>query len=452
MQNKHIVGLTLVIVLVISGVGLLNVSAQGDETAWLGVGVEDTNAGVVVREVVPDSPADDAGIEPGDVIRTVGRTRIRDAEHFVDLIQSFEPGDEVVIVVVRDGERLTKEVVLGERPDDLEPPGVIIEIQPPMMHGEMVLLGMTLLMTPEGIVVEAIDDDSPLADVGFEPGDVIVEIDGEPIAEMVPRAMLMLLDGGEVTFTVLRDDEEIEIVVDFDDLPQPQFDYQHGPVIVHPPQMDMLEIRQPLQLGVRFKTLTPEIAADEGLAVDEGALLVEVYGGTPAADAGLEAGDVITAVDDDLVDEEHTLADRLYAYEHGDEVALTVMRGDDELTLTATLGPNPRDMHIRTPMPVQPFAPGMQGRGHFFIGPGMMVPFGNADEWMDRYPRLGEWLQMLPFHYDGEFHFRFDFDGPGGIHGETHAVPGVVPDADAGAVDDGAIEIEIVPDGDGGDA
>ncbi len=486
MQRKHVMGVALIVALMISSVGLLSVNAQEDETAWLGVGIDDTDAGVLVVEVAPFSPADEAGIERGDVIEAVGRTRITSAEQLVDLIQSFDPGDEILIVVVRDGEELEKAVVLGERPDDLVPPGVIIEVDPPM-HGEMVLMGMVLLMSDDGIMVEAIDEDSPLADAGFEPGDLIIAINGEPVEELMPYMMLDLLAGEEVIFTVLRDDDEIEIAVDIAGLDHPEFGYHHAPY-----EMGIVDVRQPLQLGVRFMTLTPEIVDEEELPIDEGALLIEVYEDTPAADAGLEAGDIIAAVDGDMVDEEHTLPDRLYAYEQDDEVTLTVVRDNAELTLTVTLGPNPRDMRMGAPMPMlpgMPFAPGMQGEGPFFVGPGMfyfipmpedgrfefgpgmMMPFGGEHdfgfgfepghegrfrdhmdggggmffgmpgEWFELHPFMGEfmgeWFEMMPFHEDGEFHFHF-------------GAPDDMPDAGGDMMEDGAME--IVPEADGASA
>ncbi len=69
----------------------------------------------------------------------------------------------------------------------------------------------------------------------------------------------------------------------------------------------------------------------------DGALLALVPSYSPAAEAGLKAGDVITAVNGEPVDAGHTLADRVAAYQEGDTLALTVLRDGEALTLEVTL-------------------------------------------------------------------------------------------------------------------
>lgn len=69
----------------------------------------------------------------------------------------------------------------------------------------------------------------------------------------------------------------------------------------------------------------------------DGALLALVPSYSPAAAAGLKAGDVITAVNGQPVDAEHALADRVAAYQEGDTLALTVLRDGEMLTLEVTL-------------------------------------------------------------------------------------------------------------------
>ena len=103
--------------------------------------------------------------------------------------------------------------------------------------------------------------------------------------------------------------------------------------------MPMMPAARPSQLGVSFQTIDADLAAEKDLLVTEGALIIEVYEDTPAAQAGLQAGDIIVAVDGDAVDARRTLPERLYAYDEGDVVTLTVRRGDEELAIEVTLGP-----------------------------------------------------------------------------------------------------------------
>jgi putative serine protease PepD len=66
--------------------------------------------------------------------------------------------------------------------------------------------------------------------------------------------------------------------------------------------------------------------------------VVEVVPGSAAADAGVEVGDVITAVGEVAVDTPDDLGRAIAERAPGDEVAVTVERGSDTVTLTATLG------------------------------------------------------------------------------------------------------------------
>lgn len=74
-----------------------------------------TDAGVAVLEVVPDGPADKAGIEPGDVIVSLDDVPIESPEDFVSFVRSREVGDEVTAVVVDEGGRSVVDIELEER-------------------------------------------------------------------------------------------------------------------------------------------------------------------------------------------------------------------------------------------------------------------------------------------------------------------------------------------------
>jgi S1-C subfamily serine protease len=104
-------------------------------------------------------------------------------------------------------------------------------------------------------------------------------------------------------------------------MPQPPGDEEWG----LPEELPGLEMRP--YLGVRYET------------VEAGARIVAVEPDTPAEAAGLRAGDVIRAVDGAPVGEGNPdLAARILEHAPGDEVELSVQRGDEELELTVTLG------------------------------------------------------------------------------------------------------------------
>jgi serine protease Do len=96
-------------------------------------------------------------------------------------------------------------------------------------------------------------------------------------------------------------------------------------------------------LGVQYRSITPALARELDLPVSEGAYLSAsggnaVSSGTPAARAGLEDGDIITRVNDRAVNERTGLALLLAEHTPGEEVTLTVLRGEREIEIKVTLG------------------------------------------------------------------------------------------------------------------
>ncbi len=86
---------------------------------FLGVSLNDRTdggQGALVTQVEDGSPASDVGLEQGDVILSVDHSTTDGAEGVVAAVRDHQPGDEVEVVVLRDGETQTFEVTLAERP------------------------------------------------------------------------------------------------------------------------------------------------------------------------------------------------------------------------------------------------------------------------------------------------------------------------------------------------
>jgi S1-C subfamily serine protease len=77
-----------------------------------------TDEGVIVQSIVRGGPADDAGMEAGDVIVRLDDRDVRSVEEFLVELREHEPDDEVPVEVVRDGDRRAFDVRLSERPQD----------------------------------------------------------------------------------------------------------------------------------------------------------------------------------------------------------------------------------------------------------------------------------------------------------------------------------------------
>jgi putative serine protease PepD len=87
--------------------------------AYLGVSTSSatgSNGGAQVASVQPGSPADKAGIQAGDVIRSVGGKQVTTADDVASAISGYKPGDKVAVTVERGGSQKTLSVTLGTQP------------------------------------------------------------------------------------------------------------------------------------------------------------------------------------------------------------------------------------------------------------------------------------------------------------------------------------------------
>jgi serine protease Do len=96
-------------------------------------------------------------------------------------------------------------------------------------------------------------------------------------------------------------------------------------------------------IGVQIQPVTPDIADGLGLKKAAGALVSEPQPNSPAAKAGIESGDVITAVDGNSVADARELARRIGTMAPGTSVKVNIVRQGQEKTLTLTLGTLPNE-------------------------------------------------------------------------------------------------------------
>jgi serine protease Do len=96
-------------------------------------------------------------------------------------------------------------------------------------------------------------------------------------------------------------------------------------------------------LGVQIQPVTADIAASVGLKTAQGALVAQPQADSPAAKAGIQAGDVITAVEGQPVKSAHELARKIGAMSPGSSVKVDIWRNAQTQTLTLTLGELPNN-------------------------------------------------------------------------------------------------------------
>jgi len=97
------------------------------QRAFIGVSIRDLNQelaeqlnvtdinGVYVSELTQEGAAETAGIEPGDIIRQVGKVRVNNVPELQEQVARYRPGDKITVVLTRDGRSSTKEVVLRNK-------------------------------------------------------------------------------------------------------------------------------------------------------------------------------------------------------------------------------------------------------------------------------------------------------------------------------------------------
>ena len=91
-------------------------------------------------------------------------------------------------------------------------------------------------------------------------------------------------------------------------------------------------------MGIDWQSITPRIAAVYRLPAEYGVYVTDVATGSPAAQAGLQPGDIITGVGETTLDATHTYINTLFQYSPGDTVTLTVIRNNEQIQLQVTLG------------------------------------------------------------------------------------------------------------------
>ena len=211
--NGEVIGINTAIVATGQGIGFAipismakeikdRLIAQGKVVrGWLGVGIQELTEelaaqfgvkpedGVLVGNVMKDSPAERGGMKPGDIIQEFSGTKISGVHQLQREVAQSPVGSPVRLKVLREKQPVMLTIVLGEQPTDVaaasEPGstpaqaaerfGLTVQDLTPELRNQL------RLNTVDGVMVSSVDEAGPAARAGIRPGDVITEANREPV-------------------------------------------------------------------------------------------------------------------------------------------------------------------------------------------------------------------------------------------------------------------------------
>jgi serine protease Do len=208
------------------------------ERGWLGVQIQDLdeelaaslgleqNHGALVADVVEDAPAQHAGLKQGDVITRFNDHEIDSARTLSRVVAATSPSENAKVTVWRNGKAQELRVKVGEASNSDE----VASNEPAATDGAE-SLGLTLrsltdedkaqLGVPadvQGVLVAGVEDDSPAADKGIRPGDVITQVNQKNVTS--PSAVVAALkeakaDQSRALLLVRRGDAQRFVALSF---------------------------------------------------------------------------------------------------------------------------------------------------------------------------------------------------------------------------------------------
>jgi len=148
--------------------------------------------GLMVHAVAENSPAEEAGIESGDIILEIEGQPVHRRGDVQDIVNSVEEGEEITLLLLRNGQ--VEEITLKP---ELDPESQLLKIG----------------VWPWWNIVSRVEEGSPAYEAGIRAGDTIVSINGQPIYndESMSSALHSVEEGEEMNLVLLRDGKETSV-------------------------------------------------------------------------------------------------------------------------------------------------------------------------------------------------------------------------------------------------
>jgi S1-C subfamily serine protease len=200
--------------------------AQGKVVrAWLGVGIQELtdelaaqfgvkpDDGVLVGNVMADTPAERGGLKPGDILQEFNGIKISSVRQLQREVAQSPVGSQARLKVLRDKQPMTLSVVLAEQPADLtagrgpSPEGGADQFGLRVQDLTPELRDQLKLGNADGVVVSGVDETGSAARAGIRPGDLITEVNRETVKSTrdFTRILGQMRQGTNLLLLVRRD-------------------------------------------------------------------------------------------------------------------------------------------------------------------------------------------------------------------------------------------------------
>jgi Do/DeqQ family serine protease len=187
---------------------------------WLGIVIQDLTdelaagfgvtpaSGVLISDVMKDSPAEAAGMKPGDIIVEFASAPIKEVTELQKRVASVEPGQPTPLVVIRDRKPTPLTVKIGEQPSE----EALVAVQPREESFGLTVEPLTAegaeklnLTGRSGVLVTAVAPGSSGAEAGIRPGDAVLEVKRQPVTGVDGfRKVMASVKPGEVVPVYVR--------------------------------------------------------------------------------------------------------------------------------------------------------------------------------------------------------------------------------------------------------
>jgi len=196
-----------------------------------------TGDGLMVHAVAENSPAEETGIEPGDVILEIEGQLVRRRGDVQDIVNSVEQGTEITLLLLRNGQ--AEEITLNP---ELDP------------ESQQLKIGVWLWWN----IISNVGEGSPAYEAGIRPGDTILNINEQVVYndESMSGALSSVREDEEITLILLRDGEMISISLDnnsYKTLPGVELQWVDGTHI----EQERLPVWRAAYLGARYIIYMP---------------------------------------------------------------------------------------------------------------------------------------------------------------------------------------------------